>query len=243
MIHSIWIAVFYRPLVNILLLAISIMPKADVGFAIILITLLIKFALAPLTKRAIESQIKIKEIEPEVNKIKSTVTDKTLQQKQIYALYAEKKVNPFSSCLPMIVQILVLGSLYFIFRHGFSVISDSAYTFIHVIKTPNPHFLGYFDVTQKSILLAIIAGITQYFQGFLAKGRQGTPSGDGMAGEFAKTMQTQMLYVLPLMVMIFAYQISTAVALYFVTSNIFTIGQELYLKRQAKEKAQLTVTH
>jgi YidC/Oxa1 family membrane protein insertase len=129
----------------------------------------------------------------------------------------------------------VIIALYWVFLHGFGGSSAAMpYSFVHSPETFNMKFLGLFDLTQKSIILAIIAGATQYIQGILAQGRQGKPSGEGMAGQFAKTMQTQMLYVLPIMIAVIAYRVSAAVALYWITSNIFTIGQELYTRHKMK---------
>ena len=55
-----------------------------------------------------------------------------------------------------------------------------------------------------------------------------------MSGQFAATLQTQMLYVLPVMIVLIAYRVSAAVALYWITSNMFTVGQELYTRRKLK---------
>ncbi len=206
------------------------MPRFDVGLAIILITLLIKLVLAPMTKKAIISQIKMKELEPEMNKIKAEIKDNALQQKAIFALYKEKKVSPFSACMPMIVQILVLGSLYFIFRHGFAVLPSVAYSFVHSNFTPNVLFLTLIDITKPGIILALISGITQYIAGYIMKSRQGSAGGEGMAAQINQSMQNSMLYFLPVMITLIAYS-SGVVALYFITSNIFTIGQEIYIKR------------
>jgi len=234
MLHTLWTTIFYRPLFNLLLLFVSIAPGSDVGLAVIFLTILVKLILFPLTQRSIESQMRMKALEPEINRIKTTVTDKAEQNKQTYALYKEKKVNPFSSCLLVLLQIPVIIALYLVFIHGLDSTLVTAYPFIHAVPPFNQNFLGLFDLTQKSLILAVIAGASQYVTGVLAQGRQGKPSGEGMTGQFAKTMQTQMLYVLPIMIVIIAYRVSAAVALYWITSNIFTIAQELYTRRKMK---------
>ncbi len=233
MLHTIWTAVFYRPLYNLLLVGINLMG-GNVGLAVIALTILVKLILFPLTQKSIVSQMRMKELEPDLKKIKETVTDKAEQSKQTYALYKEKKVNPFSSCLLVLVQIPVIIALYLVFIH-FGNAGVSAYSFIHPRADMNLTFLGIFDLTGKSIILAILAGASQFVQGWLAQGRQSKPSGEGMQAQFAKTMQTQMLYVLPIMIAFIAYRVSAAVALYWITSNIFTIGQEIYTRWHMKK--------
>jgi YidC/Oxa1 family membrane protein insertase len=237
MLHSFWNAVFYRPLYNLLLGIVAFVPNGDVGLAVILLTVLVKLVLFPLTQRSIDSQLRMKALEPELARIKATVTDKAEQSKQTYALYKEKNVNPFSSCLLVLVQIPVIIALYLVFLHGFDSVSVLPYSFVSAPGEFNMKFLGFFDLAQRSIVLAVIAGVTQFLQGWLAQGRQSAPSGEGMAGQFAKTMQTQMLYVLPIMIVFIAYRVSGAVALYWITSNIFTIAQELYTKRKMEKSA------
>ncbi len=235
MLHTIWNAVFYRPLYNLLLGFIAFMPNGDVGLAVILLTILVKLVLFPLTQKSIYSQLEMKALEPEIAAIKVKTTDKAEQSKLTYALYKEKKVNPFSSCLLILIQLPIIIALYWVFLKGLGTGAAVPYSFVHAPDTLNMKFLGLFDIAKRSIVLAIVAGITQYIQGKLAQGRQSAPSGEGMSGQFAKTMQTQMLYVLPVMIVIIAYKVSAAVALYWITSNIFTIGQELYTRRKMKK--------
>ena len=102
-------------------------------------------------------------------------------------------------------------------------------------------FLGILDISKKNIIvLAILAGISQYFQASLmpkpaVSGK--TPS--SFQENFTKSMQTQMKYIFPFIITFIAYSVSGAVALYWITSNIFAIGQQMYAnkkKRLAVEK-------
>jgi YidC/Oxa1 family membrane protein insertase len=239
MLKSLWTAVLYQPLYNILILIISIMPGGDVGLAVILLTVLVKLALFPLTQRSIEGQLKMKSVEADVAQIKATVTDKAEQNKQVFALYKERKINPFSSCLLVLIQIPIIIALYLVFLHGFATVPVKLYSFVHAPATFNLHFFGLVDLAKKSIVLAILAGVTQFIQGKLAQGRQGKPAGEGMQKDFARSMQVQMMYFLPIMIVFIAYRVSAAVALYWITSNIFTIGQELYTRRKMRKTAQI----
>jgi len=235
MLSSFWNAVFYRPLYNLLLIGVAVMPNADVGLAVIAITILVKLILFPLTQRSIESQMKMKALEPEINRIKETVSDKAEASRQTFALYKEKKVSPFSSCLLILVQLPVIIALYMVFLHGFDSVPFGPYSFVQAPETFNMRFLGLFDLAKKSIVLAIIAGLTQFIQGWLAQKRTGKPAeGTTASAKFSQTLQTQMTYVLPIVITFIAYQVNAAVALYWITSNIVTIGQELYTIKKLK---------
>jgi YidC/Oxa1 family membrane protein insertase len=216
---------------------IAVLPGGDVGLAVILITLLVKLVLFPLTQRSIESQIAMKEIEPAIEAIKKEETDTALQNKKIYALYKEKKVNPFSGCLLVLLQLPVIIALYLVFMRGFGDTAPAAlYSFVHAPETLNMHFLGLVDLRSKSLLFAALTALSQFFQAFIARRRQGKPSGEGMQAQLAKSMQMQMLYILPILIGFIAYRISAAVALYWITSNIVTIAQELYTLRKMKDR-------
>jgi YidC/Oxa1 family membrane protein insertase len=95
-------------------------------------------------------------------------------------------------------------------------------------------FLGMIDITGKSLLLAVIAGVTQYFQAhFMPKPPTPTEtSSNSFQDSFSKSMHMQMKYVFPFIIAFFAYTVSGAIALYLITSNIFAIGQQIYAKKK-----------
>lgn len=233
MLHTIWTRIFYQPLYNALILGIALIPGGDVGFGIILLTVLVRLILFPLSKRSILSQLQMKSLEPEIAEIKKQFPDKMEQAKRTQALYKERKINPLSGCLLVLIQMPVIIALYLVFIHGFSGTPPvGLYSFVHLPEKFNLNFLGLIDLGGRSIVLAVLAGVSQFIQGKLAQGRQSTPTGEGMTQDFAKTMQVQMLYALPIMITFIAYKFSAAVALYWITSNIFTIAQELYTRRK-----------
>ena len=232
MLHTLWNVICYQPLYNALLFLISVIPGGDVGLAVIALTIVVKLILFPLTQKSIVAQLKMKTIEGKINEIKEKITEKTAQSKAIFALYKENKVNPFSSCLLIFIQMPIIIALYMVFIHGFDSTPVAVYSFIHAPTTFNLNFFGIVNLAQKSIYLAVLAGISQFIQGYLAQGRQTKPTGTDMKAEFQKSMQTQMIYILPLMIVFIAYKVSAAVALYWITSNIFTIGQELYTRHK-----------
>ncbi len=236
MLHTFWVTFLYQPLYNLLFLGINLMPGFDVGLAVIALTLLVKIILFPLTQKSIESQLAMKRLEPQITQIKKEIKDTTEQNKKIFELYKEHKANPFSGCLLMLIQFPILITLYLVCTHGFDQTTVSLYSFITKPAYLNLNFLGLVDITSKSIVLALIAALTQLAQGLLMKGRQNTPQGDGMQAQIGKIMQTQMVFAIPVLIFYVAYRFSSAVALYLITSNIVTVVQELYTKRKIRKQ-------
>ena len=98
-------------------------------------------------------------------------------------------------------------------------------------------FLGFLDITKKSIILAILAGVSQYLQAhFMPKPVAFSGVNASFSDSFAKSMQMQMKYIFPFIVAFIAYSISGAVALYWITSNLFMVGQQIYVKKEKNFK-------
>lgn len=233
MLSSIWNTVLYNPLVNFLAFLISIIPGGDVGVAVIILTLLVKIILYPLSQRAIISQAKMSLLAPELNKIKTKGGNKEEQAKQTFDLYKKHKTNPFSGCLLILIQIPIIFALYYVFYKGMKFDSNSLYPFIQAPEHINMLFLGILDISGKSLFLAILAGISQYFQAyFMPQPPTSTDKTGSFQESFAKSMQMQMKYVFPFIIAFVAYSVSGAIALYWVTSNVFAIGQQIYANKK-----------
>ncbi len=241
----IWNTIFYQPIYNTLLFIISNITFGDVGFAIILITLVVKFVLYPLTKKSIRSQILMKKMEPELKLIKKNFPNKEEQAKQTFELYKKNGTNPFSGCIVVLIQLPVIIALYYVIYKGLSVDTNVVYSFIHKPEVFHTKFLGLIEMNSKSIVLAVLAGITQFIQGYLAspvkpKVEIVTESDinekKSFQDEMASSMQMNIKYILPVFIAVIAWQISSAIALYFVTSNIFTIVQEWYIRKTLENK-------
>lgn len=233
MLSNIWNAILYKPLVNILAFLVAIIPGGDVGVAVVALTILVKLAIFPLSQRSIESQAKMNLLTPELNKIKKSGASKEEQAKATFELYKKNKTNPFSGCLLLLIQLPIIFALYYVFLKGINFDGNLLYSFIKSPEHINMNFLGLIDISQKSLLLAILAGISQFFQAYLMP--KPLPSSDksgSFQDSFAKSMQLQMKYVFPIIVVFIAYSISGAVALYWVTSNIFAIGQQIYVNKK-----------
>jgi YidC/Oxa1 family membrane protein insertase len=226
----------FNPLYNGLVALFAVAPWIDAGLAIIIVTLLVRLILFPLSRKAVVAQVEMQLIAPELQKIKEKYADnKEEQARQTLALYKEKGVNPFSGILVLLIQLPVVFALYRIFLYtGFPKIETSIlYSFVHAPLTVSAVFLG-MDLTQKSILLALLAAIATFFQMKLATARMPLPAkgAKSFSDDLARSMQTQMKYFLPLLVFFIAYKISGVIALYWLTTNLFTIGQEIVVRRK-----------
>jgi YidC/Oxa1 family membrane protein insertase len=232
MIGYIWNLILYRPLLNALAFLVSIIPGGDVGLAVVVLTILVKIVLFPLSQKSIESQAQMNILAPELNKIKTGGASKEEQAKQTFDLYKKHKVNPFSGCLLVLIQVPIIFALYYVFFKGINFQNGLLYSFIHIPQHMNMIFLGVLDISKKSLILAILAGISQYLQAYFMPKPPATNAGSSFQDSFAKSMNTQMKYVFPFIVAFIAYSISGAVALYWITSNIFMVGQQIYVKKK-----------
>jgi len=217
-------------------------PWMNVGIAVILFTCVVKVILLPLSKKAIRTQMEMKNMEPAMNEIKLKYKDnKQLQAEKTMLLYKEKGINPFSSIALMFIQLPVLIALYYIFLRGGLPTVDTTllYPFIKAPGTVSMMFFG-LDVAKTNIYFAILAGLAQFFQMQLTIPKTKKVVGDKKPGEFkdelAKSMNMQMKYVMPIIIFLFAKSFPIVVSLYLVTSSVFAIGQELHMRREKKQE-------
>lgn len=241
MIGDIFNTVFFNPIYNGLIFLLDTVPFIDVGIAVILVTVVVKLILFPFSLKMVKTQLAVKALEPEITKLKEThKADKQEQARQTMALYKEKGVNPFSGFLLILIQIPVIFALYWVFlRGGLPEINmDILYSFTPVPDSINMNFLGLIDVSKKSILFALFAGATQYFQikYSLPPMKARSAGKTSLKDDLARSFHIQMRYVMPIIVFSIAYAISAAVAIYWTTSNLFAIGQEIYVRRTIKNK-------
>ncbi len=234
MLSQIWDAALYKPLLNILAFLVSIVPGGDVGVAVILLTLIVKTALFPLSQRSIESQAKMNLLNPELKKIKDSKLSKEEQAKETFELYKKHKTNPFSGCLLVLIQLPIIFALYYVFIKGIKFDPTYLYSFVPVPGSINMNFLGFIDLSANHMIgLAILTGISQFFQAYFMPKPNLSKENDGsFQNSFAKSMNTQMKYVFPFIVAWIAYSLSGVVALYWITSNAFAIGQQIYANKK-----------
>ena len=231
-----------EPIYNTLVALFAVLPFADAGLAIIIVTLLTRLVLFPLSKKAVTAQVEMQRIAPELERIKEKhKDDKEEQARRTLALYRERGVNPFSGILVLLIQLPVIFALYHIFLStGFPKVDSSLlYSFVKAPSEVSTIFFG-IDLTHKSAVLAVLAAIATFFQIKFAMPPKPKPSSDSkpsFGDDLAKNMQAQMKYVFPFLVFFIAYKISGVVPLYWLTTNIFTIGQEIVVRRKLEVKA------
>lgn len=236
---SIWHTIFFDPIYNALVFFIDIVPGGDVGIAIIFTVILVKTIILPLSLKAARTQLAMREIEPKLQELKEKYKD----QREVLAvktmeLFREAKVNPFSTILVLFIQLPFVIALYFSVYSGGGVKLpainiDLLYSFIPTPETVNMVFLGFMDITTKSIPLALIAGITQFIHTHLSLPSQKPrdPKAEpNFKDDFARSMQMQMRYVMPIFVTVAAYVLTASIALYFTISNIMSIAQEYVVR-------------
>ncbi len=247
MFSSIWHGVFFDPIYNSLVFFIDSLPKGDVGLAIIATVVLVKLILLPFSLKVARTQLIMREIEPKLKELKEKYKDQREEQaRRMMELYRNAGVNPFSSILLLFLQIPIVIALYFAVSTGGGVSLpniniDLLYSFVPKPETANMLFLGIVDIAGKSLLLALLAGITQYITGHLTLPKPEPRLADSkpdFKDDLARSMQLQMRYMMPILIFVVAYTISAAIALYFVVSNLMAIAQEVVVRRQGLKPAK-----
>lgn len=185
--------------------------------AIVLLTVLIKIILYPLTRAQMRSMIGLQQLQPEIRKIQEKYKDKQEQQQKIMELYREKKVNPMAGCLPMLIQLPILIALY-----------RALYTFKYAV----PAHAGLFWIpslshTDPLYILPVLAGITTYIQSKLTMPKT---AGGGQTG--AESTQKVMLIVMPLFIAWISIKLPAGLALYWVTFNVMGSIQQYFINKQ-----------
>jgi YidC/Oxa1 family membrane protein insertase len=231
----------------------NIIPGQDIGIAIIMLTLLVRFVLYPINTKAIKSQKRLQEIQPKMKEIQAKYkNDKEKQAKELMGLYQKHKINPMSGCFPILIQFPILIALYWVFLNGFKDESLSIiYPFISNPGHIDPMFIGFVNLSETNIVLAFIAGILQYFQTKMIMGnkkeedkkedkKEKTP--EEKTQDFAQSMSKQMIYLMPILTFVFAMSFPSGLALYWAVTTLFAIVQQsLIMRKQDKEKAMSIV--
>ena len=264
-----------QPIFNLLLFIYSIVPYADFGVAVILFTILVRFALWPLVVRQLHQAKAMRKLQPELAKIKKASRgNKQLESMQMLELYKKYEIKPFRSILILLIQLPIFIALFQvigIFASHRDVIAHFTYPFMEnfsvvkgLLENPesfNKLFLGFMDITQPAfsasgvsitlVVLAVIAAYTQYIISKQTSPQASTKrlrdvlaeAGEGKEpdqGELNAVMMSKMTKILPFMMFFIMIGLPGALALYYVTSNVFAaIQQHFLLKRDAEEMDKL----
>lgn len=255
MFTQIYNAVLYDPIFNTLIYLYHIIPGQDMGVAIILLTILIKLVLFWPALSALKAQKKLQDTQPKVEEIRAKYKDnKEEMGKKLMEFYKDNKVNPLSSCLPLIIQLPILIALYHSFFHGLQIDTATGllaaseqvhlYGFLQAIYSVTPIKTTLFGLVQLSqthnIVLAVLSGAAAFFQAKTLQGKRAKVKTKGSKDEnTAAAVNQQMMYILPVITVVFGYQFPAGVTLYWLTSTLFSLIQQLYFFRVRKNLTQV----
>jgi YidC/Oxa1 family membrane protein insertase len=219
--------ILYQPLFNALVLLYQYLPGHDFGVAVVVLTILIKVAFYPLGTIAIRSQKNLSDLQPKLKEIQQKYKDdKERQAKETMALYQREKINPFSGCLPLLIQLPILLALYSLFWKG---LQPEQITFLYsFVANPgliDPSFLGVIDLSKPNVMLALLAGISQFVQSKMTLPKNQASKSAGTS-QFGDMMQKQMLYFFPGFTVLILWNLPSAIGLYWLTSTVFSIIQQ-----------------
>jgi len=227
--------VIYRPLLNLLVFFHNIIPGHDIGIVIILLTILIRLILAPSFHKSLKSQKAMNELQPKLTELREKHKgNKEAEAKAMMELYKEHKINPLSSCLPLLIQLPILIGLYQVFRialGGHDIMG--LYSFVGNPGFINPKFLNLIDLSKPSIAFGVIAGLAQFWQSKLMMPK--TAGQDSTT----KIMQMQTTYMLPVVSMIISLRLPAGLPLYWIVTTLFAVGQQYYILRQKEQKVSV----
>ncbi|GAI32145.1 unnamed protein product [marine sediment metagenome] len=149
-------------------------------------------------------------------------------------LYKREKINPFSGCLPLLIQLPVLLALYRVFWHGLQPEQMSLlYNFVPLPGAIDPTFFGIVNLAQPNIIMAILAGILQFIQTKMLTPKQ--KADKKQDSNFANQMQKQMQYFMPVFMVLILFRLPSAIGLYWLTTTLFTIVQQYVILRKKND--------
>lgn len=229
--------VFFEPLLNGLALLIKYLPLHDMGLAIVILTLAVRFIILPFTHKATVTQVKIKKLEPELREIKNThKNDSQAQAKKTMELYKRHGINPVAGLLTLFIQIPIIFALYKVFLGGATFDPAHLYSFVVAPEFVSVKFLGLLDMTQKGYLMPFLAALTQFYQMKLAiPPIKKQDVGSTFKDNLARSMNVQMRYVMPFFIFFIGLKLSSGIALYWTTMNIFAIVHEAIVRKKAEK--------
>ncbi|MBI2484701.1 membrane protein insertase YidC [Candidatus Uhrbacteria bacterium] len=232
-----------EPMYNLLVWLYNVIPLHDIGIAIIVLTLIIKGVLWPLTGKALKSQRMLQALQPKIDALrKECGQDKERLAAGMMKLYKEEKVNPASSCLPLLIQLPILIALYRVLLVGLNN-GDTyqLYDFVADPGTINEISLGFINLARANIVLALLAGASQYVQAKMLQIRRPPAIVRGTEAakdeDLAASMNKSMLYIMPVMTVVIGASLPGGLALYWLVVTLLSILQQYLVFRSLPHAA------
>src|SRR6478672_550438 len=208
------------------------------GLAIVLLTVLVRALLIPLTLKQFHSMQKLQRLQPELKAIQNKYKDdKQRQQQEIMKFYKENNVNPLGSCLPLAAQLPVFISLFYMLREDLRINicpqTQLAYQASHHVSAahtipcgPNngANFLFISDITNKATGITLLVLIVLYVGTQLASSLM-------MASPTMDKTQRQIMTFMPLVFVFVIINFPAGLLVYWITTNTWTMGQQYFIKR------------
>ena len=216
------------------------------GLSIVLLTVCVRAVLVPLTIKQISSMARLQQLQPELKAIQAKYKDdKQRQQQEMMAFYKENKVNPLGSCLPMVAQLPVFISLYYMlrknlrndicpsiqqaFRTHYEAVHHVSASAAAGLTTPcgshGASFLFIGDLTNNAHGITLVVLIVLYVGTQLASSLM-------MSAATTDPMQRRIMLFMPLVFVLFVIRFPAGVLVYWITTNTWTIGQQYIVKRR-----------
>lgn len=249
--------IIVQPLFNFLVFFYNLIPGHDLGLAIIALTILIRLILYPLSWKSLKAQKAMKDIQPQVEALK--IKYKGNQQQiglETMALYKQAKVNPFSSCFLVLLQLPFLIGIYQVFRVGLNSSGlNMLYPFFDAASGifVRPETLGTmsfawwgfagFSLVKSAPVFAILAGAAQFWQTkMLMTSRPPASIAKDPAAKDEDMMamvNKQMLYTMPLITVFIGWTLPGGLAFYWFISTLLTVAQQAWMFRKPKNEINI----
>lgn len=233
--EGLWTTIFVKPLawaiinIGLLLEKIGLGKGLANGFAIVISCLVIRLILYPLTRKTAMQSEKLKEVQPQLEKLEKKYKDKTSEEDQkrkaeeMMAIYSKNKINPLSSCLLSFIQIPLL----FAFLEAINrtpVIFENKFLKLDMGTTISHGIMSNLWYAYIIFLLLILA--TSYFSF-----RKTLKDQTAMAKQMKGT-----IYFMLAMILVAAFSLPVALGIYWITSSLFTILQNMLVERKKAKK-------
>ena len=212
-----WIVPFSRVLLKILNLLHGIVP--NYGVVIIILSIITKVLFYPLTKKSMESMKGIQQVKPEIERINEMYKDDSQRKNQaMLELYKKHKINPMGGCLPVIIQMPVFIGLYSVLSSSIDLRNAPFVLWINDLSSPDSigTLLGF-----PIHILPVLMAATMFFQQKL------TPT---------DPRQAMIGYIMPVMMLVFFYQLPSGLVLYWTVNNALQVGQQMLMNRESKQE-------
>jgi len=214
----------YQPILSVLIFIYENLSFHDLGLAIIILTILVRVVLFPLFYKSAKDQSLMQRLQPKIKKIQDDHRhDKEKQTQALLALYKEHKFNPFSGIFLLLIQLPILIALYQVFLKE---LNQSVFT--------SPYFFGFINLSQKSLAMAVLAALLQYYQAKLALAPNKEGESKNQPNPMASMGKT-MVYMGPIITLLILSNLPSALGFYWSISTAFSLAQQVYINKKLKK--------